>query len=92
MNNSGKDSDIIVDISAKPGIPEIVENEFINELLAQSLREEVVKNTIDIRKLIISRALSSTIISPVSRDRPNLDFISDFGEEIQQILTPWKAE
>ena len=48
---SMKDKDIVVDISEKPGISEIIKKEFINELLAQSLREIVVESTKDILKV-----------------------------------------
>lgn len=80
---------IVVSCTAKPEHSEIVESEFLNELLSQSLREELIHNTKDIRKLIISRALASTIIDTVTRDKPDLNSVTDSGDDIGQVLTPW---
>ena len=40
--------------------------EFENELISQTLREELLKQTMDVRKVILARAFASTIMD----DRP----------------------
>ena len=54
---------------------EITEGDFMNELLAQTTREEILKKTSDIRTLVLGRAVASTIIeeSEEQEDKPVAD-------------------
>ena len=58
---SQTDNNYVVNIEGKNGELDI-EEEFKNELLSQALRYDVVDKTKNIRELIISRALASTVI------------------------------
>lgn len=51
-----------VSIESKSGKADISENEFINEMLAQSVRHEVYLQTKNIRELLIARAMATSII------------------------------
>lgn len=42
--------------------------EFENELIAQSLREELLQQTMDLRKVILARAFASTVMDNQSLD------------------------
>ncbi|MSS01626.1 His-Xaa-Ser system protein HxsD [Floccifex porci] len=42
---------------------EISENEFINEMLSQSIRHEVYLQTKDIRELLLARAMSTSLVA-----------------------------
>jgi hypothetical protein len=84
--------DIVAECTAKEGASEVVESEFMNELLAQSLREDIVNSTREIRTLILSRAFASTIIEPITRDNPALDALTDTGDNIADVLSPWRPK
>lgn len=51
-----------VTIEPKNGENDIAEKEFINEMLAQSVRHEVYKQTKSIRELLLARAMATSII------------------------------
>lgn len=56
------EDDYIIDIQAKSPNDKIAEEEFKNELLAQSVRYELYLQTKEVRQLITMRALASTIV------------------------------
>jgi len=57
-------ADYVIEITAKEtALPENLANEFRNELLAQTVRLQVYKQTHVIRELLMARAMASTIIS-----------------------------
>lgn len=60
-------------------------HEFENEMLAQTVRYEVYKQTKDIRKLTVARALASTVIE----DSFDADTTEESDIDINQILTDW---
>lgn len=60
-------------------------HEFENEMLAQTVRYEVYKQTKDIRKLTVARALASTIIDEL----PDNEIIEENDADINSILTDW---
>ncbi len=66
---------------------DIVEDDFINELLAQSVRETIYKKTANIRELILGRAFASTILEG---NEPNEE-ITPKGEKIDEkgIFEDW---
>ena len=51
-----------VDIESKAPDKAISEKELINEMLTQSVRHEVYQQTKNIRKLLLARALSTSLI------------------------------
>lgn len=60
-------------------------HEFENEMLAQAVRYEVYRQTKDIRKLTIARALASTIIDEL----PENEAPEENEIDIDNILTDW---
>lgn len=60
-------------------------HEFENEMLAQTVRYEIYRQTKDIRKLTVARALASTVIEKL----PDDDTIEDSEIDINSILTDW---
>lgn len=58
-----QDDYYVVDIIGKKGNGDHdIVNEFKNQLVAQVTREEILKQTKDVRSMILARALASTII------------------------------
>ncbi len=51
-----------VSIETKDGEKKISENEFINEMLAQSVRHEIYQQTKNIRELLVARAMATSLI------------------------------
>lgn len=62
----------------------ITEKEFQNELLSQALRYDVFEKTKNIRELIVSRSLASTII-----DESNNEFEYEDNQIEEDILKDW---
>jgi len=56
------ESSFYVYIEAKSGENAISENEFINEMLAQSVRHEIYQQTKNIRELLVARAMATSLI------------------------------
>ena len=52
----------LIDMEVKEEQPAITEQEFKNELLSQAVRYEIYLQTKDVRRLIVQRALASTIV------------------------------
>ena len=52
-------------VSIEPKTPEVsvTENDFINEMLTQSVRHEVYQQTKNIRELLLARAMATSIIA-----------------------------
>lgn len=77
----------LVFITAKNGSSEVdLENMFANEILFQTTRELVSKNTSNIRELILGRAFASTVVEKensisVSDSVPNEDVFKDWYEK-----------
>ena len=57
------------------------EGEFENELIAQALREELINQTADIRKIILARAFASTVLD----DQPG-ELIYSVPENVEQTI------
>lgn len=65
---------------------EISEQEFINEMLAQSVRHEVYQQTKNIRELLLARAMATSIVVDEELvDDPEVD--DTFSEN--EILKDW---
>lgn len=76
------DKEYIVDLVEKEG-QSIDLKEFENEMLFQMTRLEVIEQTKDLRKLIVARAMASTLI-----EKNNKDF-SEESLADETILTDW---
>ena len=53
-----------VSISTKDGQPEVTDQEFENEILAQSARHEIYLQTKNIRELMLARAVATSVGAP----------------------------
>ena len=73
-----------VDIQDKED-PSITLDEFKNELLGQTIRNKVSEETKDLRKLIIARAMASTLID----ENPKEEVRSLDGSSEDTILKDW---
>ena len=51
-----------VDLEWKDGSKEVSEKEFTNEILAQSVRHEIYRQTKNIRELLLARAMATSVI------------------------------
>ena len=60
-------------------------HDFENEMLAQTVRYEVYKQTKDIRRLTVARALASTVVDEL----PDNEIIEEDSIDINNILTDW---
>lgn len=77
-----------VTLHAKKNEADVSEDEFVNEMLCQSVRCSVYEQTKNIRELLTARAIASTvIIQPQLTD--NISNHSFTGEKAQDILTDW---
>lgn len=57
------DTDYTVELTAKgSAAPDNIKNEFTNELLAQTVRFSVYKQTHTIREILLARAMASTLV------------------------------
>lgn len=62
-------------------------SEFENEMLCQAARYEVYKQTKDLRKLTVARALASTVISDAADDE-----VVDEDVDMDSVLRDWFEE
>lgn len=79
-------TEYIVNIHFKEG-QEFDYYDFENEMLAQAARYEIYRQTKDIRKLTVARALASTVIDELPEENEIED---DF--DMSEILTDWFEE
>mgnify|MGYP001714493069 FL=1 len=77
-----------VSISTKDGQPEVTDQEFENEILAQSARHEIYLQTKNIRELMLARAVATSVVAPreeaVETDSENTHAFSE-----DEILKDW---
>lgn len=77
-----------VAISMKDGEQEVTDQEFENEILAQSARHEIYLQTKNIRELMLARAVATSVVA--SKDE-ELEFddenVQEFSED--KILKDW---
>lgn len=74
----------IVSIKNKYGKANISEKDFVNEILAQMVRNDINAKTKNIRELILARAFSSTLI-----DNEEKKITSNKDTDINMILKDW---
>jgi His-Xaa-Ser system protein HxsD len=75
-----------VSIETKDGEKKISENEFINEMLAQSVRHEIYQQTKNIRELLVARAMATSLIVDDGIEEPD-STEQEFVES--EILKDW---
>ena len=79
-----------VDIELKKtekSIDDITEKEFINEILTQSVRHEVYRQTKNIRELLLARAMATTVITDSKLLEEEGLFDDNYDES--EILKDW---
>ena len=77
-----------VSISAKDEKEEISDDEFENEILAQSARHEIYLQTKSIRELMLARAVATSVVAPKDEDESsNSEIEQEFSED--EILKDW---
>ena len=77
-----------VSISAKNGKEEISDDEFENEILAQSARHEIYLQTKNIRELMLARAVATSVVAPKDEDESSDSEVEqEFSED--EILKDW---
>ena len=79
---SQTENEYIVDFVIKEGNT-VSEQEFDNEMIFQTMRHNVYLETADIRKIMVARAMASTIINDEEPKQQTIDFNAD------EILTDW---
>jgi His-Xaa-Ser system protein HxsD len=84
---SQDEENYIVDISVKDVAKQIsnIEDKFKNEMLLQCARQIVYSDTKDIRKMILARAMASTIIE----NKPKVYSSNKINSEPDEILNDW---
>lgn len=77
-----------VSISTKDGQQEVTNQEFENEILAQSARHEIYLQTKNIRELMLARAVATSVVAPreevAKTDSENTHAFSEY-----EILKDW---
>jgi His-Xaa-Ser system protein HxsD len=81
------DSYYYVEITPKNSETNISEDEFVNEMLVQSVRHEVYMQTKNIRELLLARALSTSMITDRKSMEDDLKKDDKFNED--SILKDW---
>ena len=74
----------VVSLTIKEG-QRITYEDFENEMIAQSLRDEIYEKTKDIRKLTVARALASTIVC----EHSEMETVGDESIDINDVLKSW---
>ncbi len=76
-----------VEIELKNEKTEITENDFINEMLTQSIRHEVYLQTKNIRELLMARAMATSVVTDDDTDDDQSSIDDQFTEDA--ILKDW---
>lgn len=79
-----------VNIEMKNGYKDIEENEFVNEMLVQSIRHEVYLETKNIRELLLARAMSTSIVAETDSSEDVVVENEEYSEN--EILKDWFDE
>ncbi len=81
------DSSYIVELSPKDGMElSFHPRDFDNEMLAQTLRYEILQATKDIRTITLARALGSSVLEDDQEDK---DRSNEINTEMSDILKDW---
>ena len=80
-----------VELKLKDNAKTITEDEFINEMLTQSIRHEVFLQTKNVRELLLARAMATTVVAETGEiDDKDVEDEDLFSEN--QILKDWYGE
>lgn len=79
-----------VELKMKTPDDQISEDEFVNEMLTQSVRHEVFKQTRNIRELIYARAMATSVVYDSEKQVEEENVDSKFSED--EILKDWFAD
>jgi His-Xaa-Ser system protein HxsD len=73
----------------KPGHEEIREQDFLNEMLAQSVRHEIYSQTKNIRELLLARAMATSVV--FNDDAASNEYDENCSESFSEddILKDW---
>ena len=82
------DQKYYVSLSGKEGSTSISEEEFLNEILTQSVRHEVYRQTKNIRELMLARAMASSVMFEEEFD--DYEESEKYAED--EILKDWFKE
>lgn len=77
------------ELTAKPDEVPVSEEEFANEMLAQSVRHEIYLQTKNIRELLLARAMSTSLVTKKEVVTEDLTENKKFTED--EILKDWFA-
>ena len=80
----------IVEIDMKQGESPVLEKDFVNEMLTQSVRHEIYLQTKNIRELMLARALATTVITQQDLEQFVPDGTDEYNED--EILKDWFSE
>ena len=78
-----------VELNMKDGYNSITEKQFLNEILAQSIRHEVFQQTKNIRELMLARAMATTVINEEEKAEQSAEITEQFIEK--DIIKDWFA-
>ena len=72
-------------------LPNHIQKDFENELLVQTVRFHVLKETSDLRKLILARAMASTVLLDEKDEKAYFDVDSqkEYKQALDGILEDW---
>lgn len=84
------DQNYYVSLSAKEESTLISEEEFLNEILTQSVRHEVYRQTKNIRELMLARAMASSVMFEEEFDDYEDEESEKYAED--EILKDWFKE
>lgn len=76
------------DLKMKDSADPISEDEFVNEMLTQSVRHEVYQQTKDIRELIVARAMATSVVYK-SRKTAEQEATPEREHTEDEILKDW---
>lgn len=77
-----------VSISTKDGQQEVTNQEFENEILAQSARHEIYLQTKNIRELMLARAVATSVVAP-REEAAKTDSENTHAFSEDEILKDW---
>ena len=78
-----------VELEMKSAADNVSEKEFTNEMLVQSVRHEVYRQTKNIRELMLARAMATTIMADTDSEHSDIE-TDEYTES--EILKDWFAE
>lgn len=77
-----------VSLSRKEGKQEVTDEEFENEILAQSARHEIYLQTKNIRELMLARAVATSVVAAGDEElESDSEIAQEFSED--EILKDW---